>query len=283
MALRINGEYISNEALREEERQIRPRLMEAMADEDPQVLEQRVRDWARENIIERTVLRQEAAKDPAPVPPEEIDRLFHEVRDQSPSQSGCILPGSDEHVRSEVEVRYRVDRVLAKATANVSPPKNKDVADYYVKHRKEFMSEESIHAAHIVKNVGEGVDEEAARAVIGEVERELRAGADFAELADRLSDCPGRGGDLGFFPRGQMVDEFDDVVFGLQPGQVSGVFRTAFGFHIAKLIERRPAGPLTLQEVKERIAELLLGEKKQKAVSNFLDRLMAVADVQEAQ
>jgi parvulin-like peptidyl-prolyl isomerase len=281
MALRINGELVDSEAIREEERMVRGRLAEANLDNDPLAAERRVREWARENLVERTVLRQEARKDPEPVPPEDLDRMFHEVRDQSPSQSGCILPGSDAQVREELEVRFRIDRLLARVTARVSPPKHKDVADYYVKHRDEFQSEESIHAAHIVKNLGEGVSEEEAQAAIGQVEAELKAGADFSELADRMSDCPGRGGDLGYFQRGQMVEEFDRVVFDMKPGEVSGVFRTVFGFHIAKVIERRPAGPLGLQEVKDQIASMLLETKRQKVVEQYLDRLMAAASIEE--
>ena len=74
------------------------------------------------------------------------------------------------------------------------------------------------------------------------VEQELRNGAAFAEVADRYSDCPGSGGDIGWFPRGEMVPEFDEVVFALAPGENSEVFRTRFGFHIVRVLERKASG-----------------------------------------
>lgn len=281
MPLVVNGETVEDSVIAEEERSIRPRLEEAMASEPPAVVAQRVHDWARENIVERIVLRQAALADPEPVPPEQIEEIFTRVRSESPSQSGCIAPVEDETLKRELEVRFRVDRIMERVTSKVSAPKPKDVSDYYVKHREEFVTPEMVHAAHIVKNIDEKTDEAAARAAIEEAGKALAAGGDFAALADAHSDCPGRGGDLGLFPPGQMVEAFDDVVFALKPGEVSKIFRTEFGFHIAKVIERKPAGPRSLQDVREELSERLFQQKREKAVEQFLDKLIAAAKVEE--
>jgi parvulin-like peptidyl-prolyl isomerase len=280
MPLIVNGETIEDAAILEEERSIRPRLHEAMANEPRAVVDQRVKAWARENLIERTVLRQAALADPEPVPADRLEELFTSVRSESPSQSGIIAPVDDSTLRRELDLRLRIDRIMERVTSKVAPPKPKDVSDYYVKHREQFVSPESVHAAHIVKNVDEKTDEATARAAIEAAEQALAAGGDFAQIADEHSDCPGRGGDLGFFGPGQMVEAFDLVVFALQPGQVSKIFRTEFGFHIAKVIARRPSGPLSLQEVKDRIAETLLAQKREKAVEQYLDKLIAAAKVE---
>ena len=281
MPLVVNGETIEDATILDEERSIRPRLLEAMPDEPRAVVEQRVKDWARENLIERTVLRQAAFADPEPVPADRLKESFTSVRTESPSQSGVIAPVDDETLRRELEMRLRVDRIMERVTAKVSAPKPKDVSDYYVKHREQFMTPESVHAAHIVKNIDEKTDEATAREAIEAAERALAAGGDFAQLADEFSDCPGRGGDLGFFAPGQMVEAFDLAVFALQPGQVSGIFRTDFGFHIAKVFARRPAGPQSLQDVKEQIAETLTNQKREKAVEQYLDKLISAAKVEE--
>lgn len=97
---------------------------------------------------------------------------------------------------------------------------------------------EMVHAAHIVKNVDEHTSEADALAAMQAALQALQSGRSFEEIADEVSDCRGGGGDLGWFPRGTMVEEFERVVFALRPGEVSDVVRSPFGFHIAKLIER---------------------------------------------
>ncbi len=126
----------------------------------------------------------------------------------------------------------------------------------------------------------EKTTEAEARAAIERVAAELGQGADFAGVADRSSDCPGRGGDLGFFPRGQMVPEFDEVVFALEPGRVSDIFRTPFGYHIALVRGRRAEGIPKFDQVRERIAEILYAEKRQRAIDRFIDQLRAKATIE---
>jgi hypothetical protein len=283
MALKINSDWITDEALREEERLIRPRLLEELTNETPFALEAKVKQWAKENLIERAVLRQEAMKDTEPIPPDVIEQMVTQIREQSPGESGCVFPSGDDQLRGELEARYRVEKLLAKVTAKVSPPKNKEVSDHFVKNRNQYQSPELIHAAHIVKNVDENCDEATAKEAIEQAYKELGEGAVFEELADRLSDCPGRGGDLGYFPRGQMVEAFEEVVFQLQPGETSPIFQTPFGFHIAKVYARKPAGLRDLSEVKDQIATQLHEQKKQKTIEQFLDRLMNSATVEEVE
>ncbi|MBV8857779.1 MAG: peptidylprolyl isomerase [Acidobacteria bacterium] len=89
------------------------------------------------------------------------------------------------------------------------------------------------------------LDTKAQRAKLEGILARVRAGEDFAKLADEFTEDPsgkGKGGDLGWFGRGVMVKPFEDAAFALKPGEVSGVFETQFGFHIVKLDERRPAG-----------------------------------------
>jgi parvulin-like peptidyl-prolyl isomerase len=279
MPLVVNGETIDDSLVRQEARALRPRMMEAMAEEDPVALEMKVREWARENIIERVLLRQAAAADSEPIAADALERAVAQVREQTPGQTGRIFPTDGEPLRREVEAQLRVDRLVGRIGAKVAPPRHKDVVEYYRKHKQSFFAPETVHAAHIVKNVDESTDEASALAAIREAEAELRQGVPFAEVADRRSDCPGRGGDLGWFPPGQMVDEFDKVVFAMQPGEVSEIFRSSFGFHIATLFDRKPAGIRSLDEVRERIEEALLAGKRQRALEQYLDHLRAKADI----
>ena len=240
MALVVNGEAIDDAEVREEARSLRPRYFEMMQGADPIAAEIQLREWSRENVIERVLLRQEAAR------------------------RGGTLEALIDEISSKVPV-----------------PKYKDVGEFYKKNKENFWVPDVVHAAHIVKNVDENCAEEQARAAIDAAEAELKAGADFAEVADRVSDCPGKGGDLGWFPPGEMVPQFDEVVFKLGVGEVSGVFRTDFGFHIARVIERKTAGIPGLMDVREQIEHMLRKEKQEKALEQFVDALKARAAIED--
>jgi parvulin-like peptidyl-prolyl isomerase len=252
MPLIVNGETVDDQVVRDEMRVMRPHLQDAMAGTDPLEIEMRLREWAKENVIERILLRQAAR--------------------QQTVQDGCVTPPSDEQL---------TESLLARIAATVPPLKPKQALDFYKKNKSRFEGVEEVRARHIVKNVDEQHDEALALAAIQKAEEELAAGADFAAVADRHSDCPGSGGDLGYFPRGEMVREFEEVVFAMHPGERSGIFRSPFGYHLALLVDRRPAGLRRFEEVREDIERELTRERQQKALDDYLDRLRAAADVRE--
>ena len=138
---------------------------------------------------------------------------------------------------------------------SVRRPTRKEVDLYYKTHRSQFFSPERLHLLHIVKNCDELADRALSLQSLREAERELAAGADFATVADRYSDCTGNGGDLGWIEKGSMVEEFEQVVFALQRGETSPVFETRFGWHLVRLLDRKPAAVRPLREVYEEIAE----------------------------
>ena len=166
---------------------------------------------------------------------------------------------------------------LETITSQVPPPARNEVVEFYNTHRARFRSPKTFHASHIVKNVDEQHPESDAFSSIEAAAAELSRGTDFEIVADRFSDCPGNGGDLGWFASGEMVEDFESVVSTLKPGQVSPIFRSTFGFHIAKLHARRPEGTIPLAEVYTQIESELLDEKRQAAINQLLDRLRAAA------
>jgi parvulin-like peptidyl-prolyl isomerase len=173
------------------------------------------------------------------------------------------------------------DEFMNRLTAGVARPGESAIKAYYQEFPAMFQRPEMVRASHIVKNVDESCAEPAAEAAMKEIESHLKSGAPFGRVADLCSDCPGGGGDLGFFARGEMVPEFEQVVFSLRLGEISGVFRSTFGFHIAKLTERRKAGLTPLREVRERIEMQLWREKKQQAANDFMASLRARADIRK--
>lgn len=287
MPLIINGERIEDPQIAQEAQSLQ-RTFEQMPPElreerglDAAEFQKHLWDWSKENVIERVLLRQRAAKNSAAIGQDAVEEALAEIKKQQGGEEQFSLGRDEDALRRDVETRLRLDRLIGEITKNVKPPKNTEVADYYRKHRAEFEVPEQVKAAHIVKNVDEKTDEAAALEAIQKAESEIAAGRPFGEVADQYSDCPGNGGDLGYFARGQMVAEFDTVVFDMEPGNYSPVFRTPFGFHIAKLDDKRPAHTRNLQQASDEIKEGLLQRKMMKAVEDFVDRLKAEAEIEE--
>ncbi|MFP4057810.1 MAG: peptidylprolyl isomerase [Candidatus Brocadiia bacterium] len=286
MAIVVNGERIEDEAVRQEAERMRPRFEQVFGDEEPQEREAKLQQWARENVVERTLLEQEARRDPEPIPAARVEETLAELA-QRFGEAGTygqlgVPEGDDAAARSAVQLRLRVDRTIERLTEGLCPPSEEAVERYYREHREDFMAPERVRCSHIVKHVDFTVDPEQARGELMRVREELEAGGDFAELAERHSDCPDDGGDLGHFARGQMVEEFEHRVFSMAPGQVSEVFPTRFGFHIVKVHERTPPAPHSLDEVREQVRERLAAEARDKAIEAHLDRLRAEATIEEA-
>lgn len=173
--------------------------------------------------------------------------------------------------RARVEyVVLSADALLPQMTADAE-----EIKKFYGDHQAEMSAPEQRHAAHILIAVSQAASEadkkaakDKAEAILKEVKQ---APEKFAELAKKNSADPGsaaKGGDLGFFGRGMMVKPFDDAVFSLKAGEISGVVQSDFGFHIIRLLEVREAKVPPLEEVKNSIAQKI---KLQKAGDKFAE------------
>jgi hypothetical protein len=279
----VNGELVDDAQVRDEAQMMRPRYQESVPDMDPIEAEMQLREWARENVIERMLLRQTALADPEPVPPEVLEQGLEAARTEAGGLVGCGTRNTDPEIRQQIETEYRIQRLIGRVQAEVKRPSDKEIAAYYKKNRDQFRTPELCWAKHVVKNVSEeNGDEEAARKAIDEAYTELKNGAPIEEVADKYSDCAGNGGDLGWFPRGEMVEEFEEVVFSLPVGAMSEPFRSVFGFHVAKVYGRKPEGVRPLADVREDIVQALSQEKQQKALEDWIDALRAKADIRQS-
>jgi peptidyl-prolyl cis-trans isomerase C len=150
-----------------------------------------------------------------------------------------------------------------------------EALNYYELHQEEFMTPLLLRASHILLSTAEEANE---------VRAELDKGGDFEELARRKSQDSTaiRGGDLGFFQKGQLIQEFEDIAFKMKKGEISPVFSTRFGVHILKLTDRGEPVLRNFKSVKGVVEKQLLNAKKAKRYKEFVDELKGGSKVEMA-
>src|SRR5688572_10489172 len=193
---------------------------------------------------------------------------------------------TDYRVGEQRKVRYLLlDRELARQRVVVPPG---DIQRYYNDNIQQYSTPERVRASHILLNTG-GKDEAAVRKQAEELLAKIKAGADFAELARTYSEDPGskeKGGDLDFFPRGQMVPEFEASAFALKPGEVSDLIKTQYGFHIIKVAEKQASTTQPLETVRAQIQQTLASQIADRQItersSKLAERIDSPDDLNEA-
>src|ERR1700733_1990609 len=155
------------------------------------------------------------------------------------------------------------------------------VLDYFNAHKEEYRTPERVHARHILLSIANKPKDQvpAIQAQAEALLKQIKGGADFAELAKKNSQDPGsaqKGGDLGWVSRGQMVKNFEDSVFTLKPNEISNVVTTEYGFHIIQVLEKQPAHLQTMDEVKPAIVTAMKNQ-------TVFDRMQELTDKARAE
>ena len=165
---------------------------------------------------------------------------------------------------------------------------DQDLQAYYDQHREEYRVPEQVKVSHILIKTplpapGAKEDQKAiadARTKAEGVLKELKAGGDFAKLAEKYSDDPGSaksGGDLGWIGRGRTVPEFEKAAFSLGKGQTSDLVKSSYGFHIIRVEDKQEAHLKTLAEVKSEIEEKVKQQKVARATEAAANALLSQA------
>ncbi len=221
-------------------------------------------------MIERLVLLQTARAAQVTVTPEEVDRRMLALASEYPAGTFDDVLAQTHTSRSELMRKTREQLIIEKlfqeqVFARVAVTEDQ-IRRYFDEHADEYAEPEQVHAQQIVVK---GLDE------AKKVQQLLWQGKKFGDLARRYSLSPDAkvGGDLGFFKRGEMPPVFDEVVFKMSPNQVSEVVSTDYGFHLFKLIEKKPARKRELAEVRaqveQKLVERLRGERQREYVANL--------------
>jgi peptidyl-prolyl cis-trans isomerase D len=205
---------------------------------------------------------------------------------------------------AEVEANYKNTKVIYNTpekkslaivlinTSNLEStinPTDAELLSVYNQSLDRFRSPEQVKVRHILLKTDPTKKDDAAKKDDAQVQaraedllKQLKGGADFADLATKYSEDPGskaKGGDVGFIARGQMVKPFEDAAFSLQPGQMSGLVKTTYGYHILKVEARENAHVKPFAEVKD----VLTGEFRKRKAAEMAQQLSdtATADLKK--
>jgi len=270
----VNGQIVPEQLIREEGNRIArdPQWQTIL---DPVERARHIRAAAEQCAQDRILIEQAAARDPRPIDAAALEQAIQTQK----SQWGCRSGFDNNQIRQLTERNLRVQRVRQEMIGGAVKPTAEEVEAFFNAHRDKFPRPEMFHASHIVKYVNHEQSEEQAEADIAAALAELERGVPFAEVADHRSDCKDKGGDLGQFPAGYMVEEFEEAIRGLEPGQRTGIFTTPFGFHIAQLHSKTAAGQASFEETRVGIERVLTFGREHEAYLRTIAELRCRADI----
>lgn len=221
-------------------------------------------------LIERKMLLREAQRRRIKISPAEITARIESFRDEHGENVKEMLAGQGvdfEKWKSDVWEDLMIERLIARDVNRRMPVASSEVRRYYQENPQEFEKPEQVRVRQIVT----ATEQDAQKVLVL-----LQEKKDFSALAREKSTAPEaeNGGDLGYFAMGDMPAEFN-VVFGLPKGEISGIVKSPYGFHIFKLEDKRRAGRIGLDEAYKGIAVKLRREKEEKRYRSWLKELQS--------
>lgn len=165
-------------------------------------------------------------------------------------------------VKDELLANYCVEKTIADVKVTDAETKA-----FYEEHKADFVQPERVSASHILVETEEKCNEIMADIKEGKIS--------FEDAAKEFSSCPSKeqGGNLGEFTKGQMVPEFDEAVFNMNVGDITGPVKTQFGYHAIKLTAKHEAQAMKYEDIAEQLKGRILGDKQQKAYQSKINQL----------
>ncbi len=197
-------------------------------------------------------------------------RLIQELVHQEMILLDAIDQNLEDNLEYQRSLKKMKDNFLKQFAMNVMFQKavvtDDEVEAFYHEHPEQFQEPAQTKASHVL------VPDESKAA---EIKKELDAGASFEEQAKAHSTCPSsdKGGDLGYYPKGRMVPEFEQSADSLEIGEISEPVKTQFGYHLIKVTDRIEPGSQDLEDVKPKLEQHLLAQKQQAVYLETVDRL----------
>lgn len=286
----VNGSVITQADLKREMAgaQRRPSSMGKPLD-DSQLLE--IKKEAIERLIERELLYQESQKKGIKLDETAVNEQLETLKKRFPSEAEfknalSKMNMSEGRVKSEFTRGMAIQKFINNELVQKITVSDKEIKTYYDSNPDFFEQSEQVRAHHILVKVdpkGDASQKAESHKKIEKIQQKLHKGEDFTALAKEFSQCPSsaKGGDLGYFDRGQMVRPFEDAAFALKRGEVSDIVETKFGYHLIKVVDKKAKSTIAYNDVKDRLGQYLKQEKVKKEVSLYVEKLKQKAKIEK--
>jgi len=286
----VNQEMIT---LSEVEKRI-PLLKEEIATEDRLEKQERMRALYRqvlEKLIEEKLIDQEAKKSGVKISSKEVEATMEEVKrrnaaTQEDLEKALAVEGLTlETYKKQIEKGLQRQKLINWSVKVEGKAGEKELREFYQKNIGRYRVNETYRPGQILFVIPKGATPEEIREIRKKCQKVLeriKKGEDFGEMALLYSeDTSNRDhGDLGYFRRGELLPVFEREALRLKVGEVSGIIRTDFGFHIIKLLDRKGTDPLPFEEVIERVKADYYDGEMEKAFKQYLSTLREKAVIE---
>jgi len=225
-------------------------------------------------MVQQTLLDQYARDKKVDVSQAEVNKREEEIKKKYPAGQFEQLVKQQGYTEQDVQNILKGQIILEKAVAPQVHVSEADIKSYFDKNHAVFDKPEQVRARHILVT-----DLKTANDVLAK----LKAGGSWDALAKQYSTDPStkdKGGELGFFNRGQMVPQFQDAAFGAKVGQIVGPVKSPFGYHVIQVEEKKPAQKASLASTHDQIKQTLTQQQQNAQAPVFIQQLRANAKIE---
>ena len=291
MAIRVNGVLIPEQAVLAELKRLidyySQHFSRAELGRQMEVLVKR----AKEHAIGTRLLLDEVKRRHVDVPDAEVDAALSSMMQKAGGDAAFDAMLGNQHLtrdqlRASIRAGKQLDRLIARITSAEPEPTEAELRAYYEENTEHYATPDQVQVRHIlIKPASDSeFDRAASRSRLEGLQKQLEEGDDFAELAAAFSECPSgkeTGGSLGWVPRGTTVPEFDRVIFEMDVGGIIAAVETPLGMHLVEKLDEQQGEPLPFEDVRERVRDLMLHERRGKAITRFVAKLRETAVIDE--
>lgn len=289
MKIKINGEPIPEEAVQYEMRRLVQFYSEHMNTEELKAHLPEMKQKAVDQVVGAKLLMNEADKLDIQVPQKDVDARLKGMKDDVGGDDAFAevlkKQNIDEaQVIDGIQRGKRMDLLIEQITQGLDDPTEDEIDKHFDEHAEDYFRQDRVQAQHILlKPASEKLeDRQTSKSKLMELRNRIQLGEKFDDIASQFSECPSggkSGGSLGWFARGMMIPEFDDAVFAMELEELSDVVETPLGFHLIRLNGVEEGGPVTLDEVADKVREYLRHGKRGRIISAHVEDLKKKTEV----